>query len=49
MSSTTETKLGTPAGAAARVATKRMRLLVTGGPASSDGRSYRWPAPSGTR
>ena len=31
MSSTTETKLGAPAGAAARLATKRMRLLVTGG------------------
>ena len=31
MSGTTETKLGVPAGAAARLATKRMRLLVTGG------------------
>ncbi len=31
MTSTSETKLGAPAGPAARVATKRMRLLVTGG------------------
>ena len=31
MSSTSETKLGAPAGPAARLATKRMRLLVTGG------------------
>jgi nucleoside-diphosphate-sugar epimerase len=31
MSSTSETKLGAPAGPRARVATKRMRLLVTGG------------------
>jgi nucleoside-diphosphate-sugar epimerase len=31
MSSTSETRLAAPAGPAARVATKRMRLLVTGG------------------
>ena len=31
MTSTSETKLSTPGGPAARVATKRMRLLVTGG------------------